>query len=261
MPNRQDHDPPLIDSIDDAIRWVQQLPDLRPREFRYHATRFRIVSQLHHALEHGADPPRGRCGSIRGDCPRDLRHAVQGQRRPNDAHEASERRAGRSGFATPRSDPVRQPSADDRKRLPLGNALSGRYLRLCCAHIFRQLGALDQGFVRFNREQNGCTATVLGENQRSLGRLDLPDERGNVRAKFRKRANILTRPSLPRSALVGQPVQKNVQVEVVPVQSLKAIVTPPSSRSQVFALDRHACGPPYPPTVVTALAAFSRNDR
>ena len=81
----------------------------------------------------------------------------------------------------------------------MGKALSGRYLLLSCAHIFRQFAALDEGFVGFNREQDRCTATVLGENQRSLGSLYLPDERGNVRAKFRKRPNILTGSSLPHS--------------------------------------------------------------
>jgi len=64
------------------------------------------------------------------------------------------------------------------------DALSRRDLSLRGPDVVRDLCALDERLVFLNAQENRCAASMLRENQRPPGGLDLLDERRDIRAEF-----------------------------------------------------------------------------
>lgn len=80
MTNSEDENLLLIDAIDHPVSLVQQLPDLRPADFRYHAATTRKLYQLPHDIKQAVHPCSGNLGTVTGNVFGSLRSAIQRQR-------------------------------------------------------------------------------------------------------------------------------------------------------------------------------------
>ena len=70
------------------------------------------------------------------------------------------------------------------------HALAPGQLLLGYLHVLQQLGALDQPLVFGDVEQNGGAPAVLGEDDGTVGGLDLLHEGSRVGAEFGERADV-----------------------------------------------------------------------
>lgn len=82
------------------------------------------------------------------------------------------------------------------------DALPRRDLRLCSSDILGQFCALDERFIRLNGEENRRTPTMLRQDQRASGDLNLFDECRYIRAEFGKWTNILAGTTLAHSTSI-----------------------------------------------------------
>lgn len=87
VPHSQIEDSGLLDSVDDPIRTVDDLPDFGSLELGNHATTFGITLETLDGVERRLGPARRCPGLVQGDLFSRLEDALDRSRRPDDVHD------------------------------------------------------------------------------------------------------------------------------------------------------------------------------
>ena len=132
---------------------------------------------------------RPRAVAQRRSCRRCLRRVATRRATRRCARRELPRCALRASFA--RGGRGAQSREDQRLGLAVRDTFADGDLCVRRTHIFSQLDSLEQRFVGVDREKNRRTPSVLCQHERSLGALDLLNERRDACAEFGEWANVL----------------------------------------------------------------------